>query len=91
MIPGATVEDAGTLLVDVPAETVIGGDGIYSYARTGGPGAKVAIRYPRVVGGITQTVNVLYTLTFDSLDGGTFVDSNGATGTFLQDTFTNIP
>jgi len=90
-IPGETAEDAGTLLVDVPAELVSGGDGIYSYARTGGPGAKAAVRYRRVVGGITQTVNVLYTLTFDSLDGGTFIDSNGATGTFLQDNLTNVP
>jgi len=91
MIPGAPVEDAGTILVDVVPEAVRGGDGIYSYTRTGGPGAKVAVRYTRVVGGVPQTVNVLYTLTFTSLDGGTFVDSNGATGTFIQDNRRNIP
>lgn len=92
-IPGeelSDIEDSGSVLVD---EISTGGSDIevflpgqYSYIRTGGVGAKFAVRYTNSGGSVTVT----YTMTFDSIDGGTFIDSNGASGTFLRDNFTNL-
>jgi hypothetical protein len=94
-IPGVErPEESGTLLVD-DANGALGAQGTFSYARTGGNLAKLVINYstpvvPPTVPPTTVPSSVVYTMTFVGLDGGTFVDSNGATGTFSQDPTTNL-
>ncbi len=91
-IPGEdSVDDAGTLLVSINGNVLPNPSGIFSYVRTGGDQAELAIRYNQNVEGENELIRVDYVLTFTSFDGGTFVDSNGDTGTFSEDNFTNQP
>lgn len=90
-IPGEairTIEDSGVILVD---EDNSGGNergltGQFSYKRTGGSAAKFAITYSRAVG----SVSIVYTLRFESFDGGSYTDSNGGSGTFEEDRRTDL-
>lgn len=88
-IPGASeIEESGTILVDeiVNGTSVLKGvGGTYSYTRTGGNVAKMAIQYQSVVGSVSQTVNLIYTMNFDSLNSGTYVDSAGVSGVFDEE------
>lgn len=84
------IEEGGAILVDESvngALVVKGAGGTYSYARTGGELAKMTIQYQSTAGGNAQTVNTTYTMNFDSLDSGTYIDSTGVSGTFIEDLF----
>ena len=80
-IPGEdTVEESGSILVDETVNGVVvlkGVGGTYSYVRTGGEIAKMAIQYQSTVGGVPQTVSLVYTMNFDALDAGTLCRFSG--------------
>ncbi|MDP3852008.1 MAG: hypothetical protein Q8Q59_16010 [Luteolibacter sp.] len=90
-IPGVTgnPEESGTILVDEDngVDIIQGVSGTYSYQRTGGDKAKMAIRYNRTVGGSTTTVNLVYDMDFESLDAGLYVDNKGVSGNFRENLF----
>jgi hypothetical protein len=89
-IPGATPDEFGRVLVDSTPESVIGSQGSYSYKRVGGPVAKLAVDYTKTVSGATIPVNLVYTLTFETSDGGSYTNGIGGSGRFSQDTRTNF-
>ncbi len=84
------IEESGTILVDEnvgDTSNASGAGGTYSYARTGGALAKMAIQYQSTSGGNSQAVNITYTMNFDSFDSGTFIDSRGVSGDFNWDQY----
>ena len=87
-IPGdVRAEESGTILVtELPSQTV-GYNGTYSYARTGGAYAKLAVEYEKIEGGITTTVRENFVLKFESLDDGSYTRSSGGSGTFQNDLY----
>ena len=87
-IPGdVRAEESGTILVtELPGQTV-GYDGEYSYARTGGAYAKLAVEYQKTEGGITTMVRENFVLQFLSLDNGSYTNSAGGIGTFENDIY----
>jgi hypothetical protein len=94
-IPGEkTIEESGSILVDVVNNGIDGVKGVggtYSYTRTGGERAKFAIKYQDVIGGVPQTVTLIYDMDFDGLDLGTYVDSAGISGTFTENLVKPLP
>jgi hypothetical protein len=87
-IPGdVRAEESGTILVtELPGQTV-GYNGTYSYARTGGAYAKLAVEYQKTEGGITTMVRENFVLQFLSLDNGSYTNSAGGIGTFENDIY----
>lgn len=82
-LTSGTVEN-GTILVDSSIGSVVeitDGGGEFAYVRTGGKKAKYSIRY-------NNNKVIHYELVFTSTTSGTFTDSEGDSGTFMQDTFT---
>lgn len=94
-IPGEnSIEETGTILVDVfnnGVDGVKGVGGTFSYKRTGGDKAKMAIEYLDIIGGVEQKVTIIYDMDFDGLDIGTYLDSNGISGTFTEDLRKPLP
>lgn len=88
-IPGlvGSPEESGVILVDERSggDVVTSVEGTYSYQRTGGDKAKMAIQYTRTVAGITSTVNLLYDMDFETLDSGLYLDDKGVSGEFRQE------
>lgn len=78
-------EKSGTILVQ--DSNVIGAGGTFSYHRTGGDKASLAIQYNTLVNGISTPVNLVYTLTFNSENDGGYVDSLGSSGLFVEDLY----
>jgi hypothetical protein len=91
-IPGdVRAEESGTILVtetDSLGEPVsVGFTGTYSYARTSGAYAKLAIQYDKTVGGNTTTVKENFVLQTLSLDNGSYTSSTGGLGTFQNNLY----
>ena len=90
-IPGdVRAEESGTILVTESPTQVVGYNGTYSYARTGGVIAKLAVEYQRTAGGASTTVKEIFTLTFLSFDSGTYTTSTGGSGNFQNNLFTPL-
>lgn len=87
-LPGdVRAEESGTILItEMPAQTV-GYNGTYSYARTGGAYAKLAVEYLKKEGGIETTLRENFVLEFKSLDDGSYTTTSGGIGTFQNDLF----
>jgi hypothetical protein len=86
-IPGGVrAEESGTILVtDTPEVTSPPiYNGTYSYARTGGAYAKLAVEYTKTGVGL---VKENYVLQFLSLDNGSYTTSTGGIGEFENDLF----
>lgn len=86
-IPGdVRAEESGTILVtDTPEVTSPPiYNGSYSYARTGGAYAKLAVEYTKTGVGL---VKENYVLQFLSLDNGSYTTSTGGSGEFENDLF----
>jgi hypothetical protein len=86
-IPGdVRAEESGTILVtDTPEVTSPPiYNGTYSYARTGGAYAKLAVEYTKTGVGL---VKENYVLQFFSLDNGSYTTSTGGSGEFENDLF----
>jgi hypothetical protein len=82
-IPGGVrPEESGTILItEMPSQTV-GYKGTYSYGRTGGAFASLAVEYQKIEGGSSSEVKESFVLEFTSLDGGNYVSSSGGVGIF---------
>jgi len=81
---GSPIIDSGIISIDVASEGIANVGGAYSYANTGGSKAKLTIQY-------NGTTTVHYDLDFTSEIRGSYTDSNGESGTFEEDKFTDNP
>ncbi len=86
ILGGVRAEESGTILVtDTPEVTSPPiYNGSYSYARTGGAYAKLAVEYTKTGVGL---VKENYVLQFLSLDNGSYTTSTGGIGEFENDLF----
>ena len=86
-IPGdVRAEESGTILITEMPDQTVGYNGTYSYARTGGAYAKLAVEYLKKERGIETPVRENFVLEFKSLDNGSYTTSTGG-GTFQNDLF----
>ncbi len=92
-LPGVDgIDDSGTMLVDAPTDGVIGGPGDFGWRRLGGPNAAFSIRYDvPVAGGGTTRKQINYRMNFETIDSGSWTDSDGNSGFFAEDLDTDNP